>query len=237
MGNPYFRFKQFTIRQDRCAMKVSTDACILGAWISQRIPPGARVLDIGCGTGLLMLMIAQRHTGKIEGIELDRASFAQLEENIAVCPWKERIYVYQGDVRSFVFPQKFDFMVVNPPFFEDALPSPSDRLNLAKHSLALTLAELLECMDANLVESGSFGILLPYYRLRHFEELAEKQGFFVQEQLNVRQRQDQEFYRIILLCARNGATLRNAGDLVLRDDAHGYSRAFVDLMKDYYLYM
>lgn len=218
-------------------MKVSTDACILGAWLSQKIPAGAHVLDIGSGTGLLMLMAAQRHPGRIDGIELDRSSFGQLQENISASPWKERLTTYQGDVRYFDFPEKFDFMIVNPPFYEDALPSPSETKNLAKHSKALTLLELVDFVDAHLVDSGSFGILLPYYRLRYFEELAEKRGFFAGEQLNVRQRPGEEYYRTILLCSRNAVDLRATGDLVLRNNSNGYSKAFVELMKDYYYYL
>ncbi len=108
MSNPYFQFKQFTIHQDRCAMKVCTDACVLGAWFSQRIPHGVRVLDIGSGTGLLILMLAQRHSGGIQGIELDAGAFGQLQENIEQSPWSSRLQVsFRGDVRAFAFPDTF----------------------------------------------------------------------------------------------------------------------------------
>src|ERR1700751_1205435 len=103
MPNPYFQFKQFTIYQDQCAMKVCTDACILGAWFSQKAPSYARMLDIGSGTGLLMLMLAQRHKGEIRGIELDLAAFRQLKENIERSPWKEMLGAVPGDVRAYHF--------------------------------------------------------------------------------------------------------------------------------------
>src|ERR1700733_13829587 len=93
MSNPYFQFRQFTIYQDQCAMKVCTDACILGAWFAEKTPPWSRVLDVGSGTGLLMLMLAQRHKGEIRGIELDLAAFRQLKDNIGNSPWKEMLKV------------------------------------------------------------------------------------------------------------------------------------------------
>src|ERR1700709_822606 len=150
MSNPYFQFKQFTIYQDRSAMKVCTDACILGAWFAQKAPAYSRVLDIGSGTGLLMLMLAQKHKGEIKGIELDLAAYRQLRDNIGLSPWKSMLKVFPGDVRSFSFPDKFDFIITNPPFFEGDLLSASDSANLAKHSKELTLIQLLSVIDANL---------------------------------------------------------------------------------------
>src|ERR1051326_2195609 len=103
MANTYFQFKQFTIHQDQCAMKVCTDACILGAWFAEKIPSQSAVLDIGSGTGLLMLMLAQKNRGEIDGIELDLPSFKQLKENITNSKWKENLHVFPGDVRTFSF--------------------------------------------------------------------------------------------------------------------------------------
>src|ERR1700722_2146648 len=111
MPNTYFQFKQFTIHQDQCAMKVCTDACILGAWFADKAPSYARVLDIGSGTGLLMLMLAQKHKGEIRGIEIDGDAFHQLRENIDNSPWRQQLKVYPGDARTFSFPEKFDFVI------------------------------------------------------------------------------------------------------------------------------
>ncbi|WP_431216002.1 hypothetical protein ACQ86N_15940 [Puia sp. P3] len=103
MANTYFQFKQFTVNQDQCAMKVCTDACILGAWFAQKTPAWSHVLDIGSGTGLLMLMLAQKHKGEIRGIELDLAAYRQLKDNIGQSPWKGMLKAFPGDVRSFSF--------------------------------------------------------------------------------------------------------------------------------------
>src|SRR5215469_2574817 len=100
MPNNYFQFKQLTIHQDQCAMKVCTDACILGAWFAEKIPNSSFVLDIGSGTGLLMLMLAQKSKSEIDGIEVDLPAFKQLRENIAASQWKDRLQAFPGDVRT-----------------------------------------------------------------------------------------------------------------------------------------
>src|ERR1700761_704251 len=204
MSNPYFRFKQFTIYQDRCAMKVCTDACILGAWFADKAPAWSSVLDIGSGTGLLMLMLAQKHKGDIRGIELDLECFRQLQENIGQSPWRQKLRVFPGDARSFSFPGKFDFIISNPPFYENDLPAVTEAANLARHSKELTLSELLEVIDANLSPQGSFGVLLPYHRTAWFEELAfSRYGFSLVEKLLIRQTPRHDFFRSILYFSRH----------------------------------
>jgi len=237
MANSYFEFKQFIIHQDQCAMKVCTDACILGAWFAEKTPSWSLVLDIGSGTGLLMLMLAQKHRGEIQGIELDLASFKQLKENIALSKWKEELSVFPGDVRSFSFPDKFDFIICNPPFFEGDLPAASEAANLARHSKELTLSALLTVIDTNLAIGGSFGILLPYHRVDYFCELAAGSGFYLQETLLVRQTPQHDFFRGILHFSRHRGNFVPAAELCIKNAAGVYTEEFVELMKDYYLYL
>lgn len=238
MPNTYFQFKQFTINQDQCAMKVCTDACILGAWFAQKAPAWSQVLDIGSGTGLLMLMLAQKHKGEIRGIELDLSAYRQLRDNIGHSPWKQMLKVFPGDVRTFSFPGKFDFIITNPPFFENDLPSASETANLAKHSKELTLTELLAVIDANLSPEGSFGILLPYHRTAWFaEQAAIRFGFSLREQLLVRQTPRHDFFRSILYFSRHREASIPTTELTIQDSNGGYTPDFVELMKDYYLYL
>ena len=139
MPNPYFRFKQFTIYHDQCAMKVCTDACILGAWFADRIKNPSIILDIGAGSGLLMMMLTQKNKSEIHGIEIDEPSFRQLTENVSGSNWKDQVKVFHGDARTFLFPVQYDFIITNPPFFLNDLQSDKDHLNVAKHSKQLTL--------------------------------------------------------------------------------------------------
>jgi tRNA1Val (adenine37-N6)-methyltransferase len=237
MSNPYFQFKQFTIYQDQCAMKVCTDACTLGAWFAAKTPSWSRVLDIGSGTGLLMLMLAQKHKGEIRGIELDLAAFRQGRDNMAKSPWKEMMKGFPGDARTFSFPHKFDFIITNPPFFEGDLVATSEQANLARHSKELTLAELLPVLDTNLTVEGSFGILLPHHRTVYFEDLAAGFGFRLREKLLVRQTSRHDFFRSILQFSRRRETFIPLTELTIKNDEGSYTEEFTELMQDYYLPM
>lgn len=243
MSNSFFKFKQFNINQDGCAMKVCTDACIEGAWFARKHFPNARILDIGTGTGLLMLMMAQKHSGEIHGIELDNKAYSQLLENTGASKWKDSLRVFPGDARSFSFPVKYDFIITNPPFYEGDLITSSVPKNLARHSTELTLAALLEVIDTNLATTGSFGILLPYHRMDYFEELAADRLFYLQDKLLVRQTPRHEPFRAILQFSRivEGSRIREDSipvtTLLIKDEAGQYTEAFVELLKDYYLYL
>jgi tRNA1Val (adenine37-N6)-methyltransferase len=238
MANPYFQFKQFTIYQDQCAMKVCTDACILGAWFASKTPPYSGILDIGSGTGLLMLMLAQQHKGEITGIELDLEAFRQMKENIEKSPWRQGIKAFPGDVRSFSFPGKFDFIISNPPFYENDLPAASAADNLARHSKELTFTDLLAAIDANLSPQGSFGVLLPYHRAAWFEEFAKTAyGFTLKEKLLVRQSPRHDFFRSILYFSRHRDNFIPVTELTIQNNDGVYTEDFVELMKDYYLYL
>ena len=216
-------------------MKVCTDACILGAWFSEKTPPYSSILDIGSGTGLLMLMLAQKHKGDIQGIELDLSAFKQLKENIGQSKWKGELKVFPGDVRHFNFPHKFDFIISNPPFYEGDLEAGSHSKNLARHSKELTLTELLTAVDDNLSPAGSFGILLPYHRVQYFEGLAGSRGFHLRERLLVRQTPRHDLFRAVLHFSRNKENFVPQTELSIQDEQGVYTEEFVELMRDYYL--
>jgi tRNA1Val (adenine37-N6)-methyltransferase len=237
MPNPFFKFKQFTIYHDRCAMKVCTDACILGAWFAGKIPKVERVLDIGSGSGLLMMMLAQKSGAVIDGIEIDDASFGQLRENIEGGPWKHRLRAMAGDVRTFEFDKKYDFIISNPPFFENDLVADADNLNVAKHSKLLTLEELVRVIDVNIMDDGSFGVLLPFHRVDYFEEMCGRYGFHLQEKLLVRQSPVHPYFRGLMHFSRAPVSTVVSHELVIHDTSSNYTPEFTALLKDYYLYL
>lgn len=237
MPNNYFQFKQFTINQENCAMKVCTDACILGAWFSAKITTHTTVLDIGSGTGLLMMMLAQRSQADIHGIEIDPAAYNQLKENISQNDWKARLKVFEGDARSFSFPVKYDFIISNPPFFENDLLSSDDREQVAKHSKHLTLEALIEVIANNLQPQGAFGILLPWHRWEEFNKLATQHNFSLTEKLVVRHTPKHAPFRAILHYTRNNNIDARSFELSIKDEHNVYTPEFVQLLKDYYLYL
>lgn len=241
MPNNFFQFKQFIIYQDRCALKVSTDSCVFGAWVAKKAGgfsyPAAACLDIGAGSGLLMLMLAQQFQGNIDGIEIDAASYEQATENIAGSNWYNRLRLYHKDVKLFSVPHQYDLIISNPPFFEGDLKSTNSRYNYAKHNDGLTLQDLLAVTERNLTQRGLFAVLLPAHRTAGFETLAANYGLYVSEKLCVRQTLQHPHFRTALLLQRNNGGVAKTEELVIRQSPEKYSHAFIALLKDYYLHL
>jgi tRNA1Val (adenine37-N6)-methyltransferase len=241
MPNNYFQFKQFTIYQDRCALKVSTDSCVFGAWVAKKTGSFeyhvSRCLDIGAGSGLLMLMLAQQFPGSIDGIEIDAASYEQATENIAGSHWYNRLRMFHNDVKLFSLPYQYDLIISNPPFFEGDLKSVNPRYNLAKHHDGLSLQDLLQVAERNLSDKGVFAVLLPYHRTTHFEQLAAGYGLFVSDKLSMRQSLQHPHFRTALLLNRKNRGQAKKEELVIRQSPDVYSHTFIALLKNYYLYL
>ena len=162
MANSFFEFKQFTVHQEDCAFKVTTDACILGAY--PEIPEPEKICDIGTGTGILSLMMAQKFSGAIiDAIEIDPLSAKQAGENFKSSPWDNRITVFNDSIQHFARQNKikYDMVICNPPYFEDHLRSKDHRKNLARHNYKLSLSELAEYVKDLLTDMGYFYAILP----------------------------------------------------------------------------
>ena len=160
MANPYFQFKQFTVWHDRCAMKVGTDAVLLGSWM--RLDGARRMLDIGCGCGLIALMAAQRNLeGEIVAVEIDEEAASQAEENIKKSPWADRIHVMKTDICTFQSEEKFDAIFSNPPYFSNALKCPDKQRTTARHTDSLSFDKLMQCAASLLKKEGEFSLVIP----------------------------------------------------------------------------
>jgi tRNA1Val (adenine37-N6)-methyltransferase len=243
MSNNYFQFKQFTIFQDKCAMKVCTDACLFGAVIADSDQLAANCLDIGTGTGLLSLMFAQKNsTAIIDAVEINTDAAEQAIENITGSPWAERIRIYNEDILTFnpgpqdSVSRQYDFIFSNPPFFEDDLQSPDDAKNNAKHNTSLTLSGLISFADIHLTGDGYFAVLLPYHRVDHFIEEATKTGFHHTKQILVKQTLKHPFFRGILFFDRR-ENKPQFSELIIKDIANNYTPEFSAALKDYYLFL
>jgi tRNA1Val (adenine37-N6)-methyltransferase len=218
-------------------MKVCTDACIFGAWFANKNLSADRILDIGSGTGLLMLMLAQMQKSIIEGIEIDSNCFQQLQENVSQSKWSERLVVRQGDIKTFRSELAYDFIISNPPFHENSLNSPSVESNLARHSAELNLDELIISIDQHLSSTGSFAVLLPYYRSEYFESIALKEKFHLTEKVSIRQSPNHKYFRSILHYSRTPQHQPSISELTIQNESREYTNEFVELLKDYYLYL
>ena len=172
MSNNYFQFKRFVVRQERCAMKVGTDGTLLGAWARG----GQRVLDIGTGTGLIALMMAQRcPDAQVTAVDIDADAVRQARENVAESSFAERITVVEGDINTLTIPNSgnhishlspliyhFDAIVCNPPYFNDSLTCPDEQRTTARHTTTLTYRELMAAVARLLSDDGEFSVVIPF---------------------------------------------------------------------------
>ncbi len=239
MKNSYFQFKQFRIEQDRCAMKVCTDACLFGAWTAAKIerlyPGNFNALDIGAGTGLLSLMLAQETEAVIEAWEIDEGASSQAVENSVASPWRHRISVLRTDARHHDPQKKFDFIISNPPFYEGDLKSSAESTRIAWHSELLTLAELLEVIDLHLSADGYASLLLPFHRTAELISLAGEAGLLPRSLMYMKPSDRHPPFRTCLLLSREKNAPTTDEVICIRKDG-AYSRAFTRLLKNFYLH-
>ena len=226
-------------------MKVTTDACLFGAWVAEEIRSqesgvgSQQSLDIGTGTGLLLLMLAQKNPGvEIIGVEIDEDAWKQAKENINSSSCENRIDVLEGDVKDHNFPKKFDFIISNPPFYEKELRSESEKKNLAHHSENLTLEELLAIIKRYLNRDGFFFLLLPYKRNEAIKKLFKDQQLHISKMILVRQSVKHAYFRIFIKGSLKKEEKETEFDeLSIWDDNQQYTNEFVTLLKDYYLHL
>lgn len=217
-------------------MKVCTDACIQGAYTAQYALSAKRILDIGAGTGLLSLMLAQElPLADITAVELDAAAAEQAAANIAASPWAERMRVLTADVRELPA-ALYDFIITNPPFYEGDLKSSDKLRNQAMHATTLDYTSLLKVMADHLAVDGAFSVLLPFRFFADFVVLAAGVGFHAEHVLHVRQSVQHDYFRSVGIFSRH-SVVTNAEDMVIRDAANVYTPAFEALLKAYYLYL
>ena len=235
MSNTWFRFKQFMINQDRCAMKITTDACIQGAW-TPALPEVKQVLDIGAGTGLLSLMLAQRCPKiHIDAIEFDKDAATQAKENVALSDWKERINVIDGDARTYSYPHKYDLIITNPPFFIDSLLGPGDRKNMSRHTLSLDYLDILQIFKQNLNPDGYMSILLPAFEYSTWHGLASSKDLKEVGKLSVKNSSNSPVNRVVGIWSKNNKIKFPTQELEIKDAQNEYSPFFKLLLEDYYL--
>lgn len=202
MSNPYFQFKQFTLWHDRCAMPVGTDGVLLGAWVAtDNLALGARprILDVGTGTGLIALMLAQRlPRAQVVGVEIDPSSAGQAEENVVRSPFASRVEVIHADFLAYTDSVGFDLVVSNPPFFTETLQCPDPERNRARHVDALDWATLLAHSAAMLRPAGRVALILPANAEAHAVAQARRVGLVLRRRTRVRTRPHKPCCRVLM---------------------------------------
>ncbi len=220
-------------------MKVCTDASIFGAWVAEKITsyklPVADCLDVGTGTGLLSMMLIQKNPETIiDAVEIEENAYEQAKENFTNSKWNRRLNIFHTDVKNFAPLKKYDLIITNPPFYENELLSKEKNKNIAMHDKGLTLDNLITIIKTHLAVTGYFAILLPFYRIKYFEDLALQNNFFLQEKVLIRQTPSHNYFRGILFFSNINAGVKT-NELTIKNNEDTYMPEFTELLKDYYL--
>lgn len=235
MGNNWFHFKEFTITQNDTGFRVTTEACIFGAIIDTA---GAQsILDIGTGTGLIALMLAQKEPfAQLEAIEIDTSAANMAHENFKNSQWLERLKIIRNDIRNYanLGAKSYDLIVSNPPFYPNYLKSSSTNRNQAMHNTSLSHEELSDAINALLSENGTAWILLPSNEADNFRNIILKRQLFVTSAIKIYNFIDQVVFRKVLVIKRTQAVEYLEKEFVIYDGQKQYTQEFVNLLKPFY---
>lgn len=233
MANPFFKFKKFTVYHDRCAMKVGTDGVLLGTWTD--VSSSSQILDIGTGTGLIALILAQRcQTAQIKALDIDNKAIEQARENILASPWKENIEPLLQDIRTFVPNSSFDTIVSNPPYFIQSLKCPDEQRNTARHTDTLDTETLLTKVAELLTPNGRFSIILPAEQTDNLIELASHSGLYLSRHTSVITRPGLPPKRALMEFSKSAVSCQT-NELLIELSRHVYSQEYIELTKEFYL--
>lgn len=235
MPNPYFKFKQFTIWHDRCAMKVGTDGVLLGAWAE---PGNAKsILDVGTGTGLIALMLAQRTNVDIDAVEINEAAFLQATENINASPWKERVKIFHNDFQNYSksTEEKYDLIVSNPPYFKNSLRSLDEDKNAARHSHLLTVEELFFGIKKLLSLNGRFCLVYPFEEFEGVIEIGRYHQLHISKITVVHPNLSLPPKRVLLEFSKTESNVTHGSIAIEKQKRHDYTKEYIELTKDFYL--
>ena len=233
MSNHWFRFKQFTIQQDRCAMKVGTDAVLLGAWCS--VDGRRRILDVGTGTGIIALMTAQRNaSAHITAIDIDRDSVVQATENVHSSPFADRVEVQEADFATYSPERPFDLIVSNPPFYEEEVFCPDGQRNSARHTSSLRFDVLISRADALLDSEGAFAVIIPTKETAGFISLCAETRLYLHRRTDIHTTPRRQPKRTMLEFTKIPKETIYT-NLYMRDEDNSFSEEYLSLTKDFYL--
>ena len=234
-----FSFKQFSIQQDKTAMKVGTDGVLLGAWALTNHNPNS-ILDIGAGTGLIALMLAQRTSAQqIDALEIDEDAYEQATDNFENSPWSDRLFCYHAGLDEFIEEpeDEYDLIVCNPPFYSEDYKTDNEQRDLARFSDAMPFEQLIEAADLLLSENGIFSLIIPFKEEEKFIALAHEFELYPIKITRVKGTPTSETKRSLLAFSRNKQNDSLIDELIIETARHIYTEEYIALTKDFYLKM
>lgn len=234
-----FTFKEFAVKQDRCAMKIGTDGVLLGAWSPIDHYPNS-ILDIGTGTGIIALMLAQRADAEqIDALEIDEEAYEQATDNFENSPWNDRLFCFHAGLDEFVEDpeDEYDLMVCNPPFYSEDYKTESKQRDLARFQDAMPFEDLIEAAALLLSENGIFSVVIPFKEEEKFVSLCEELDLFPQKITRVRGNSSSEIKRSLMAFGRTEIALIAIDELTIETERHIYTPEYIELTKDFYLKM
>lgn len=234
-----FNFKKFTVQQDRCAMKIGTDGVLLGAW--SPIPESCfSVLDIGTGTGIIALMMAQRSQAEqIDALEIDENAYEQATENFENSPWDNRLFCFHAGLDELIEEpeEEYDLIISNPPFYTENFKTDDSQRDLARFEDSMPFEMLIEAADLLLSENGIFSVIIPFKEEESFLVLAKEYELFPLKITRVKGNPTTEIKRSLLAFKRFSTTEIEIDELIIETERHVYTEEYIDLTKDFYLKM
>ena len=234
-----FLFKQFAVEQDRCAMKIGTDGVLLGAWAPIDNNPFS-ILDIGTGTGIIALMLAQRSGAtQIDALEIDEDAYEQATDNFENSPWNDRLFCFHAALDEFVEEpeDEYDLIISNPPFYTEDYKSENQQRDLARFSDAMPFEELIEAADLLLSENGIFAVIIPFKEEERFIDLCAEVELFPVKVTRVKGSPKTPIVRSLLAFKRYELSVLEADELIIEINRHEYTDEYIELTKDFYLKM
>jgi tRNA1Val (adenine37-N6)-methyltransferase len=234
-----FTFKQFSIEQDKTAMKVGTDGVLLGAWTPIHHNPFS-ILDVGSGTGIIALILAQRtHAEQIDALEIDEDAYEQAVDNFESSPWGDRLFCFHAGLDEFIEEpeDEYDLIVSNPPFYAEDYKTENEQRDLARFQDAMPFEELVEAADLLLSENGIFALIIPFKEEENFIALAKESELYPIKITRVKGTPKSEIKRSLLAFSRNEAPEVEIDELIIEIDRHVYTPEYIKLTKEFYLKM
>lgn len=234
-----FQFKQFSLEQDRCAMKIGTDGVLLGAWVPITNNPFS-ILDIGAGTGIIAIMLAQRSNAQqIDALEIDEEAYEQSVDNFENSPWSDRLFCFHAGLDEFIEEpeDEYDLIISNPPFYTDDYKSENEQRDLARFADAMPFEDLIEAADLLLSENGIFSVIIPFKEEVNFLTLAAAYELYPLKITRVKGTPTSEIKRSLLAFSRNEKTDFSIDELIIETARHIYTPEYISLTKEFYLKM